>query len=676
MKQIYTLLILVSAFICNAQIVNIPDVNFKTKLLEADGSNFIALNSSNQSVQIDINNDNEIQVSEALLIYYLDVSNANISSLTGINAFTNLLTLDCQNNQLTNLNISNNLNLYQLQCYNNQLQTLDVSNNLYLYELDCNNNLLSSLDFSHNNGLSNWSVHDNENLIFLNVKNGALYDETCDGCTNFFNCPNLEYICADENYIDNIEYFIDEYGYTNCNVNSYCSFTPSGNFYTINGTTKLDLNNNGCDNNDIIYPNVNFSITGTTTNSTFIADDSGLFSIPLGSGTYTITPILENPSYYNITPSSLNITFPSQSSPFAQNFCISPNVLTYDLEVICIPYGPARPGFNASYKIIYKNKGNQTQSGTINFTFEDDKIDFVSSNPAFSSASSNNLNWTFTNILPLETREINLIFNINSPMEIPAVNIGDQLNFTATINPIVGDAEPTDNTSSLKQTVIGAYDPNDKNCIEGTTVAPSIAGQYVHYVIRFENTGNANAENVVVKDIIDISKFDINSIITLRGSHDFITRIVNNNQVEFIFENINLPFDDANNDGYVLFKIKTKPTLVVGNTFSNTASIYFDYNFPIITNTYTTLIQTLGNSDFDFSSAFSLSPVPTKNALTINPKIPVLISSVNIYNTQGQLIQVNTNPGETLDVSILKSGSYFIQILSDKGITNGKFIKE
>ncbi len=64
-----------------------------------------------------------------------------------------------------------------------------------------------------------------------------------------------------------------------------------------------------------------------------------------------------------------------------------------------------------------------------------------------------------------------------------------------------------------------------------------------------------------------------------------LLKLQHNNKVEFIFENINLPFDDANNDGFVAFKIKTKSSLVLGDTFSNSANIYFDYNFPIVTNT-------------------------------------------------------------------------------------------
>ncbi len=83
------------------------------------------------------------------------------------------------------------------------------------------------------------------------------------------------------------------------------------------------------------------------------------------------------------------------------------------------------------------------------------------------------------------------------------------------------------------------------------------------------NIGSANAVNIVVKIVIDATKYDLMSLIPLNANHHFYKRIRNGNEVEFIFENIQLPFEDANNDGNILFKIKTLPTLTIGETFSN-----------------------------------------------------------------------------------------------------------
>ena len=84
MKKILFIIAFISFSISNAQIVNIPDANFKAYLV-------------NNSF-INTNNDSEIQVSEAT--NYTDgiyVSNLNISDLTGIEAFTSLTSLYCNN---------------------------------------------------------------------------------------------------------------------------------------------------------------------------------------------------------------------------------------------------------------------------------------------------------------------------------------------------------------------------------------------------------------------------------------------------------------------------------------------------------------------------------------------------------------------------------------------------
>lgn len=121
----------------NAQIVNIPDVNFKKALLE-------------HFIPIDINNDKEIQVIEAQSTYIVSVNRKSISDLTGIEAFTSLEELSCAENFLTTINISNNTNLYDFLCSLNQLKSLDLSKNLKLKYLQCDQNYITSLDLSKN----------------------------------------------------------------------------------------------------------------------------------------------------------------------------------------------------------------------------------------------------------------------------------------------------------------------------------------------------------------------------------------------------------------------------------------------------------------------------------------------------------------------------------------------
>lgn len=742
MKKLYTLFaVTLFGFMGNTQIINFPDANLKMKLLAAGPSNYIARNFSGSYVKIDTNNNNEIEVSEALVIDELNIENLNpiasikITNLTGITAFSNmtkfycfdnlittldltslinLTTVGCDMNQITNLNISGLSNLVHLSCEQNLITSLDLTNKPNLGYINCLENNLSSLnvsglynlsylrasnnpyptldltglenitslqcmytnismlDVSNLHNLTTLMCGNNPNLTNIFMKNGIV-----ESSLNIENVPNLNYICADQEQLSSLQNHLNFYSNApNYILNTYCSFVPGGDYYTIQATNSYDDESNGCDNNDMTIPFVKFSIANFATSGLIVSNQNGGFTIPVQEGIHTLSPIIENPNYFSVSPPNVLITFPDSTSPFVQNFCIAPNGTHNDLEVAIFPIGPARPGFDAQYKIIYKNKGTAPQSGTINLLFGDTVSDFVLATPVATSQNTGSLNWNFTNLLPFETREISVTFNLNSPLETPPLNAGNILGYALTINGAT-DETPNDNNTNLYQTVVNSFDPNDKTCVEGINLPLYKVGDYVHYVIRFENTGTFAAENIVVKDMIDPTKFEIGSLIPMSGSHPFTTRIINTNQVEFIFENINLPFEDANNDGYVAFKIKTKPTLIDGDIFSNSASIYFDYNAPIITNTYTTNVYNqLNINDFNFSSFFSLSPVPTKDVITITTKETVIISSVNIFNTLGQLIQINTNPNQTIDVSGLQSGSYFIKIISDKGTATGEFIKE
>lgn len=640
MKTNY-LLIIVCFFTIrfSAQTITIPDTNFKAKLLQADTTNSIALNSFNQSMKIDVNNDGEIQVSEAQTVFSLFVDNSEIADMTGINYFSNLGYLVCS--------------------YNN-FSTLDLSETKVAV-LHCGYN---------------------SSLTWINLKNGVQTIFTCcpppPGPIPFesYSTPNLTYVCLDQSEVNDgfIQSQLSNAGYFNCVVNAYCTFNPGGDFYAVSGVNTVNLDGNGCEVSATSYPNLKFLVTNGVISTTVISDSSGEYFIPVSEGEYTITPIVNNPSYFSISPPNIVVNFTPQSENVIQDFCITPIGTLNDLEVIILPINQARPGFDAYYSVTYRNKGNSVQSGTITLAYDDNVMDFLGATLAASNQSSGSLTWNFTDLSAFETRSFLVIFNLNSPVETPPLNGGSVISYSAEIVGL-NDEYPTDISSNLNQTVVNSFDPNDKTCLEGATIGPSEIGEYVHYIIRFENTGTANAENIVVKDVIDASKFDVSSLIPIGGSHSFVTRMDSNN-VEFIFENINLPFADETNDGYVAFKIRTKSNLVVGNSFSNSASIYFDYNAPIITNTAVTSIQALNQNDFEFDTHFELAPNPVSSILGIKTKNEVSITSISIYNTLGQLVLMITDPKETLDVSNLKQGNYFIKISSNKGIATSTFIKE
>ena len=142
------------------QDVYIPDTNFKAYLLG---------NST-----INTNGDAEIQVTEASIFTgMIDCSELGISDLTGIEAFTALTELRCWDNQLTSLNVSQNINLNFLYCFNNQLTSLDLSQNTDLISLGCSSNQLISLDVSQNVNLQSLNIDGNQ-LTSLDLSQNPL----------------------------------------------------------------------------------------------------------------------------------------------------------------------------------------------------------------------------------------------------------------------------------------------------------------------------------------------------------------------------------------------------------------------------------------------------------------------------------------------------------------------
>ena len=771
MKKYYLLLLLVTSFL-NAQIVNIPDANFKARLLMASPSNTVAY-SGGFAVKIDTNNDNQIQFSEAILIDSLKVRQANITNLEGINNFSNLKKLNFNNNQISLLNISNlnslkilsasaneitsidlsnniqlvdvdvsinqlqsidvsnlfnlkrlqiylnqltsisvteNLQLEELNIKNNQISNLDVLVNSNLKKLDCGENPISSidisqnlnleilnidntnvasidvsqninmielgcmetpittLDISNNTSLTGLGITNNPFLVYLNLKNGkSQFGGLITGV------DNLLYACVD----DFEQQMVEDYLPSFVNINTYCSFTPAGNFNTISGNTKIDTNGDGCDASDPIVRFLGYTVTENgNPNIQVYSDYFGNYSFFTDhTATFTFEPNLEETDYFTISPIFPTVTISQiDNSTTTQDFCITANGIHPDLEVVLVPVIPARPGFEAVYKIVYKNKGNQTVNGIVFFDFNDAFMDYVIATPLPSSSSVGYYGFNFTDLAPFETRTILVRLNINSPTETNPVNIGDILEFNASVTLTSGatsETEIDDNVFTLNQTVVGSYDPNDITCLQGNSLPTTDIGAYLHYNIRFENTGTAAAQNVVVKNEIDVTQYDIQSLQVMESSHSAKIKMTVN-ILEYIFQDINL---ETGGHGNILLKIKSKTTLP-NNEVLNNAKIYFDYNFPILTNDEQTVFNTLSVGDFGQDSSLQIYPNPAQDILNISSANS--IKSIQLYDAQGrQLVTKLGNESlETLDISKYSAGIYFVSVATSQGKMTQKIIKK
>jgi hypothetical protein len=328
---------------------------------------------------------------------------------------------------------------------------------------------------------------------------------------------------------------------------------------------------------------------------------------------------------------------------------------------------PPRPGFDYKNRLVIQNKGLETvTSGSVEFVY-DPVITF--NNVSYVDAGNSITNTSTGFILNFANLEPNHIESVLISMNVPIpTSLGTLLTNTATYS--VTDLLTENNTSTLTETVIGSYDPNDILESHGPEILHSSfdSDDYLFYTVRFQNVGTADAINVSIDNTLN-PKLDKTTIQMLSSSHtNVFTRT--DNQLNWQFDNIHLPsesMDEPNSHGYVYYKIKPLAGYSVGDIIPNTAEIYFDFNPAVITNTFETeFTTTLLNTDFK-AIEFSIFPNPTRNTVELKfSKITSNKINTAIYDIQGKLILNSNNEllnnSISLNVSSLKSGMYFMQV--------------
>lgn len=730
MKHIYLLLFFcVASLFANAQIVNIPDPVFKDLLLNYFDDEY--------GTYLNSNGDGEIQVTEAeSFTNYLKVNNSLITDLTGLEAFinmkyfsvdgaqissinlsqnisltdfyihntpltnidlsqnTNLIAIDLANNQLTDIVFPNGVNLIELWLNNNQLTSLDFTNMGFVgsLALDLSNNQLSSLHFNDfqlggqgfnisNNlftsidlsktYLMDLAVNDNFHLQHINV-NQSDGDRINEIYAN--GCPNLSVICVPyEGYPPTqSELYADQS--LNVIFTEDCTIS-SGDLNQIFGTITFDDESDGCDAGDPTMDGVLVQTTDGTNTFSTNTYSNGFYAESVIEGTFTVS--LPNlPNYFSVTPATQSTTFTSFNNTETLDFCVTSSQTINDVNVTLLPVSEARPGFNASYQLVYKNVGTTTLSGDVTLQFDETMQSFISASPTEDASTINSLTFNYSNLEPFESRAIDIVLNTFTP---PIVNGGDTLNFTATITPNSGNETPNDNTFTLAQPVVNSFDPNDKQVLQGAEILEEESDEYLDYLIRFQNTGTASAINISVTDVLN-DKLDWSSFQMASTSHSYEVNITNGNFVQFVFDGINLPAEQDNepaSHGFIAFKIKPKSDVVIGDIITGQASIYFDFNAPIITNQVSTEVvdSALSLIESEITARIKLFPNPVSNQFKIEVSNGVAINSVEVFDISGKQLMI-FEESETYIMKKLTSGVYFIKVKTNQGVINKRIVRK
>ena len=379
-------------------------------------------------------------------------------------------------------------------------------------------------------------------------------------------------------------------GSTGFHAGTDCWILHLNGLNKIQGNVFLDDNNNNIqDAGELPF---NYAIVKTRKQSfeTGGLVVNGYYSNATDTGTFT-TKIDINRPYYTATPVTKTSVFTTYKNTDPVNFAIHtiPGIQDYNVSVTSLL--PARPGFNLQYKIIYTNNGTTVLNNKDVVFIKDPSAAFLGALPAYTSISGDTIRWNISSLSPTASGTILLNLQLGN---IPQVNFGDVLISNINIDS-TGDFTAYDNYVLLQENVSSSYDPNDKKENNAGEIYPPYisSGKFLNYTVRFQNSGNDTAFNIIVRDTLD-NKLNGDSIEIIAASHAYSSNIKDKKYLAVAFSNIKL-VDSIHNEplshGYFSYRIKPLSTVAVGDTIRNSASIYFDFNPPIKTNTEITFVR-------------------------------------------------------------------------------------
>ena len=461
---------------------------------------------------------------------------------------------------------------------------------------------------------------------------------------------------------------------TLCGLN----FGFRNNNVQICGYVFVDVNNNNA--KDSGEPGIAGQPVKIGTHTVY-TNNSGYYVFNKPSGTYTLTYTPASPyTGYASSPASYSVAATTTGQSYCgNNFGVVVPASQCDVAVDLIPLSTVTPGFTAIYNIKVYNLNGVTTGGLLTFNFEPG-LTFKSAAPtqaSFDDASAF-VTWNVTNLAPGTHKSYTVRLNVpvNTQLGTQAFSFAE-----FTTNGTCTEANLTNNIDTTHQTVVGSYDPNDKHVSPEGSIPNN--GQDLVYTIRFQNTGTAPAVNVVILDTLS-SNLDWSTFEFKDASHNLnIQR--EGEFVGFLFSNIMLPDSNANeaaSHGYVSYKIKALPNLAQGTQIKNTASIYFDFNEPIVTNTTLNTIDiSLSVGDLNKGNvSITLTPNPMRDYTNISiagaTDAPIYLE---VRDMAGRLVQQQISESNLLrvDRNSMASGLYVYQLKQNNVVIGkGKMIAE
>ncbi len=512
-------------------------------------------------------------------------------SISGNYALSNLTGMENLNNIGGFLSITNNQALSTLAAFNNLNNIgghFNIHNNIALANLtglENLNNIGGNINIYNNDALQ--SVTSLNNLNYLSILELSITNN------NLLSLCNTFFIC---------HYLSTERPYNISNNSPDCEneeeiLFSCGSIGKIHHPIFYDLNENG--SKDSIEPFLaQASVRIEPNEYTSYGNNINGGLKYLWHGDHTISYNQNtSPLWVPTTPDSYDFTLDSLQNVDTVYFGLIPTDYISDFQVAIANDIPRCNEF-VTFDIISTNSGTTIADGTLWLTIDEYILDVNLIDLPDTIVPPNRYGWHFIDLSPGQQILRQISLQIPGPPDFP---IGEQIHFLAEIkySDINGNH---DNKRAHSITMECSYDPNDKSVSPIFPENYALIGEDLVYTVRFQNTGNAEAYDVVIQDELD-PNLDLSTFQYISSSHEAVlSTFLEGNTITFEFRDIFLPdsttsFDES--QGYVMYSIRPYADVEDFTAVENTAEIYFDYNPAIVTNTTENVLLETFDGDGD-----------------------------------------------------------------------------
>lgn len=428
-----------------------------------------------------------------------------------------------------------------------------------------------------------------------------------------------------------------------------------------------DANGNALkDETEVVLPSQSFLISPV--DLMLVSHIGGNANAILPVGDYQAS-FIENPLWQMTEATDYTINITGLDPLPNYEFGLQPTSTVNSVEPYMIS-GITRCNTEVNYWLTYMNTGTTIADGLV--TLETSELlELIETIPAPDMEVDGKLVWNFNDLYPGHHNRIKVHYLM------PDENSeGEDVTTIVKVEQVVDGEIIAENSDTYSSTVLCAIDPNDKLVSSNLLGQSETAyiGDILQYTIRFQNTGSDTAFYVRIEDYLD-KKLDWTTFQPITASHDYSAQLDRKTGlVTFEFNDIILPDDkvnEAGSQGFAMFEIRSIKEIEDKTELSNTASIFFDSNAPIVTNTTSTIMLEPVDTDIEVLNnryAISVYPNPFSDYSTIEVSgVGEGSYQLEVMDIVGRKVQTLTleNGKARLDREELESGVYLWRILEE-----------